>query len=220
LSSARNKKRPKARYAEYYDMQELYFKLYDDSKNNMIFDNLYELITSEENIKLAYRNLKSNKGSYTAGTDNKTIKHLSNLGTDKLIGTVKYKLYDYMPQKIKRVFIPKGNGKMRPLGIPTIMDRLIQQCFLQILEPICEAKFYGESYGFRPNRSCEQAIASCYKYMQVDKLDYVVDIDIKGFFDNINHQKLIKQLYTLGIRDKRVLAIIVKMLKSEKIMEN
>lgn len=95
------------------------------------------------------------------------------------------------------------------------MDRLIQQCILQVLEPICEAKFHNKSNGFRPNRSCETAIAQAEKNMQLSKLHFVVDIDIKGFFDNVNHGKLLKQMWTMGIRDKKLISIISAMLKAE-----
>lgn len=95
------------------------------------------------------------------------------------------------------------------------MDRLIQQCVLQVLEPICEAKFFKRSNGFRPNRGAEHAISQAYKFMQGQHLHYVVDIDIKGFFDNVNHGKLLKQMWTLGIRDKKLLSIISVMLKAE-----
>lgn len=104
---------------------------------------------------------------------------------------------------------------MRPLGIPSIWDRLIQQCLLQVLEPICEAKFHERSNGFRPYRSAQNAIAQCYKMIQLQHLYYVVDVDIKGFFDNINHNKLIRQMWNLGIHDKKVLAIVKAMLKAE-----
>lgn len=211
----RPKKKAKIRHSEYYDQQELHFKLYEESKNGKLFANLYPLIISEENIKLAYRNLKNNKGSATAGTDNKTIRHLSVMDEQKLVEIVRFRLSNYMAQSVRRVEIPKGNGKLRPLGIPTIMDRLIQQCFVQILEPICEARFYGSSYGFRPNRSCEHAIAHAAKCMQQMNLHYVVDIDIHSFFDNVSHQKLLRQLWSMGIQDRRVLAIIAKMLKAE-----
>lgn len=182
---------------------------------NHLFKNLMELIASEENIKLAYRNIKKNGGSKTAGVDGKTIRHLAKWQDDRLIAFVRKKLNWYEPQAVRRVEIPKGNGKTRPLGIPTIMDRLIQQCILQVLEPICEAKFHERNNGFRPNRSTEHALAQCYKYMQVDGLQYVVDIDIHGFFDHVNHGKLLKQLWTMGIRDKKLISIISVMLKAE-----
>lgn len=217
LSFARKhpKKISKIRYSEYYNQQELHFKLYAESKEEKVFTNLYPLIISDENIKLAYRNLKNNKGSTTGGTDGKTIKDLSLMDEEKLIDIVKFRLNNYIAQPVKRVEIPKGNGKTRPLGIPTIMERLIQQCFIQILEPICEAKFYKASYGFRPNRSCEHALAHAMKYINQSELHYVVDIDIHSFFDNVSHQKLIRQLWTIGIQDRRVLALIAKMLKAE-----
>ena len=100
------------------------------------------------------------------------------MGIFNLISHIQKRLKWYQPNKIRRVEIPKDNGKPRPLGIPTIMDRLIQQCFLQILEPICEAKFFERSNGFRPNRSAENAIAQVYKMIQTQHLYYVVDVDI------------------------------------------
>ena len=104
---------------------------------------------------------------------------------------------------------------MRPLGIPSIWDRLIQQCILQILEPICEAKFHERNNGFRPYRSTQNAIAQCYKMVQLQNLHFVVDVDIVSFFDNINHTKLIQQLWGLGIQDRKLIMIIKQMLKAE-----
>lgn len=217
--TAKNKiiKKQKLRNAEYYDFQGVQDKLYEQSKRGKIFKNLVQIITLEENIKLAYRNIKKNTGSYTAGVDNKTIKDLAKWQDDRLIEYVRKKFQWYIPQAVRRVEIPKSSDptKKRPLGIPTIMDRLIQQCILQVLEPICEAKFHNKSNGFRPNRSCETAIAQAEKNMQLSKLHFVVDIDIKGFFDNVNHGKLLKQMWTMGIRDKKLISIISAMLKAE-----
>lgn len=147
----------------------------------------------------------------------KTIAEIAMLSDEQLISTIQRKLDWYVPQSVRRVEIPKGNDptKKRPLGIPTIMDRLIQQCVLQVMEPICEAKFHDHSYGFRPNRNQQHALAQVHKDMQRSHLYYVVDIDIKGFFDNVNHGKLLKQLWTIGIRDKKLLSIISAMLKAE-----
>lgn len=203
------------RNIEYYDFQEVLDKLYADSENSKKFNNLMGLITNPQNILLAYRNIKKNTGSKTAGVDKKTISHLEKWEPKKLIRYVQKRLNYYVPQAVRRVEIPKSNGKTRPLGIPTIMDRLIQQCVLQVLEPICEAKFFKRNNGFRPNRGAEHAISQAYKFMQGQHLHYVVDIDIKGFFDNVNHGKLLKQMWTLGIRDKKLLSIISVMLKAE-----
>lgn len=203
------------RNIEYYDFQEVLDKLYTDSENSKKFNNLMGLITNPQNILLAYRNIKKNTGSKTAGVDKKTISHLEKWEPERLIGYVQKRLDYYVPQAVRRAEIPKSNGKTRPLGIPTIMDRLIQQCVLQVLEPICEAKFFKRSNGFRPNRGAEHAISQAYKFMQGQHLHYVVDIDIKGFFDNVNHGKLLKQMWTLGICDKKLLSIISTMLKAE-----
>lgn len=214
-----NKKKPlkkqKIRNAEYYDMQTAFDKLYADSVSGRQFRNLVELIQRPENIMLAYRNLRKNSGSKTAGVDKKTISDLNKWSDKKLINHVQRKLDWYVPNAVRRVEIPKDNGKKRPLGIPTIMDRLIQQCILQVLEPICEAKFFKRSNGFRPTHSVENAIAQAERMIQNIGCYYVIDIDIHGFFDNVNHGKLLKQMWALGIRDKKLLSIISAMLKAE-----
>ena len=214
-----NKKKPlkkqKIRNAEYYDMQTAFDKLYADSVSGQQFRNLVELTQRPENIMLAYRNLRKNSGSKTAGVDKKTISDLNKWSDKKLINHVQRKLDWYVPNAVRRVEIPKDNGKKRPLGIPTIMDRLIQQCILQVLEPICEAKFFKRSNGFRPTHSAENAIAQAERMIQNIGCYYVIDIDIHGFFDNVNHGKLLKQMWALGIRDKKLLSIISVMLKAE-----
>jgi len=215
LSKTKNPKRQKLRNNEYYDFQKVQDDLYAKSLNGYIFKNLMDKIISEANILLAYRNIKKNTGSNTKGTDGKTIANLAKLETKDLVMLIRNKLQNFQPQKVRRVEIPKPDGKMRPLGIPTISDRLVQQCILQVMEPICEAKFYKHSYGFRPLRSTKHAIARAYHLAQMANLHYVVDVDIKGFFDNIDHGKLLKQIWTLGIRDKSLLAIISKLLKAE-----
>lgn len=204
----------KLRHLEYYDLQRTFDELYEKSQKGHKFSNLFEIIASDENIKLAYRNIKRNKGSKTAGVDGLTIKNVKKLSKEKFLEIIKKKLAWYSPKAVKRVEIPKLDGRKRPLGIPTIMDRIVQQCILQVLEPICEAKFHERSNGFRPNRSAEHAIAQCYKMIQQQNLHFAVDIDIKGFFDNVDHAKLIKQMWNMGICDKKLLCIVKEMLKA------
>lgn len=138
---------------EYYGMKESFTDLYERARKRESFSHLYDLIISRENIRLAYRTMKSNKGSKTPGTDGKTITDIEKVPEDELVREVQNKLKRYRPKKVRRKFIEKDNGKWRPLGIPCILDRIIQQCFKQVLEPIAEAHFYKHSYGFRPLRS-------------------------------------------------------------------
>ena len=207
-------KNAKLRHSEYYDTQDCFDKLYAKSKQGDVFTNLMEIISSEENIRLAYRNIKCNSGSHTSGVDKLSIKDIEKLPAEKLVEIIQRKFKFYKPKAVRRVEIPKPNGKTRPLGIPTIIDRLVQQCVLQVLEPICEAKFHERSNGFRPNRSAEHALAQCYRMVQMQNLHFVVDVDIKGFFDNVNHHKLIRQIWAMGIRDKQLICVIKAMLKA------
>jgi group II intron reverse transcriptase/maturase len=208
-------KRKKLRHNEYYNLQECFDALYAQSVSGEKFYGFIELMSSNENIRLAFRNIKRNTGSKTAGTDNLTIKDICHLSVEDVINTVQIMFKNYQPKMVRRVFIDKGNGKLRPLGIPTIWDRIFQQCILQVLEPICEAKFHKHSYGFRPNRSTHHAKARFEFLVNQAGLHHCVDVDIKGFFDNVNHGKLLKQLWSLGIRDKVLLSIISRLLKAE-----
>lgn len=212
--TAKKRENKVLRRNEYYAIQDVFDGLYAKSKQGAIFTDLMSLITSPQNIALAYRRIKRNKGSRTPGTNMGTIEQIAERGNDILVDYVQRRLANYKPHPVRRVMIPKDNGKERPLGIPTIEDRLIQQCILQVMEPICEAKFHKHSYGFRPNRNTHHAISRFRFLAFTVKLEYVVDIDIKGFFDNVDHSKLLKQIWSLGIHDKNLLCVISKLLKA------
>ena len=206
------------RHAEYYQMQDTFDDLYSKSRNGEIFQNLMPLILSRENILLAYRNIKSNGGSKTRGTDKVVIDDIGKLSAEEYVEKLRYIVagskHGYRPKAVRRKEIPKPNGKLRPLGIPCMWDRLVQQCIKQIMEPVCETKFSENSFGFRPLRSVEHAIQRIYQLMQRANLHYVVEFDIKGFFDNVDHSKLMKQIWSLGIRDKQLLYVIKQILKA------
>lgn len=204
----------KTRTKQYYDFDDIQLSLYKDSKEGKVFKNLLEIILSDENILLAYRTIKSNKGAKTKGADGENILNLAETNQSAFLESIKTSLNNFRPNSVIRVWIPKANGKLRPLGIPTIKDRLIQQMFKQVLEPICEGKFFNHSYGFRPTRGTRHAIARVQSLININKLHFTVDIDIEAFFDNVDHNLLVKQLWNIGIRDTRVLAIIGKMLKA------
>ncbi|QUE85073.1 group II intron reverse transcriptase/maturase [Exiguobacterium alkaliphilum] len=197
------------------DLRSMKDDLYEASKNGKRnFSNLYELITCRENIIHAIRKVKSNSGFKTKGVDDVTGQEFLNGDADEMFKLIKQNLETYKPQDVRRVLIPKANGKTRPLGISTIMDRVIQTAVANIIEPICEAQFFEHSYGFRPQRGIEHVMARFSYLTTRDQRHWVVEGDIKGYFDNIDHKILINKLYKMGIRDKRVLAIIKKMLKA------
>jgi group II intron reverse transcriptase/maturase len=172
---------------------------------------LLEKIISRDNLNEAYKRVKKNKGSH--GIDK--------MGVDELLtylkengDQLKQSILDgsYKPCPVRRVEIPKANGKKRPLGIPTVVDRVIQQAIAQVLSPIFEKTFSDSSYGFRPNRSASQAIHKCKQYM--DKgYRWAVDIDLEKYFDTVNHDKLIGLIYK-EIKDIRVIALIRKYLNA------
>jgi len=212
------------RHNEYYAMQEKYDELYALSKQGQCFENLVETILDEDNIFLAYRNIKSNGGSNTPGTDGLSIKDIARLPAEEVVDKVRFILtgsqHGYRPKPVRRKEIPKPNGKTRPLGIPCIWDRLVQQCIKQVMEPIAEAKFSDNSFGFRPIRDVENAIARTYRMLQLSNLYHVIEFDIEGFFDNVDHSKLIKQIWQMGIHDKKLIAIIKRILKAPIKLEN
>lgn len=199
------------------DLKKLLDLLYEKSKTGNVFTGLLEAITDEVVIVTAIHNIKSNKGSKTTGVDKIKMDKYLQMPKDEVIYLVKKSICDYKPKPAKRVYIDKGNGKKRPLGIPTILDRIIQECIRIIIEPICEARFYPHSYGFRPYRSQKHAIRGIVNvinanYKSKDQPVWALEGDIKGCFDNINHIILLKKLWDIGVHDKRVIQIIKAML--------
>jgi len=211
------------RHAEYYDMQKTFDELYARSMAGEKFTNLMEVILSRENLLLAYRNIKANTGSQTPGTDKLTIADIGKLTSEDVVEKVNAIIngkWGYRPRPVRRKDIPKPNGSMRPLGIPCMWDRLIQQSIKQVMEPICEAKFSNNSYGFRPMRNVEHAIQATYCRLQLSKLHYVIEFDIKSFFDEVDHPKLLKQIWAMGIHDKHLLYVLKQILKAPIRMPN
>lgn len=203
------------------ELNELLQKIYStakdsyESRTECNFTGILEIVACEPNIVSAIHKIKGNKGSHTPGVDGKVIDDCMGLKYDEVIELVRRKLYDYHPDKVRRVWIPKpGKSEKRPLGIPTISDRIVQECVRHILEPIAEGQFFEHSYGFRPMRSADMAVARIKAINFTAKCYWVVEGDIKGFFDNIDHNVMIESLWQIGIRDKRILSIIKQMLKA------
>ena len=172
---------------------------------------LIEVITSKENLNRAYKKVVSNKGA--SGIDEMTVKELENYireHKDEIISSLRNRTY--MPKPVRRVYIPKSNGKKRPLGIPTVLDRTIQQEIAQPISDIYENIFSDYSYGFRPNRSCHDAIKQALIYLNQGN-EWVIDIDIEQFFDKVNHDKLI-QILREQVNDSTTLNLIRKYLRA------
>ena len=178
---------------------------------NKYTNGLFERIIDRNNLNQAFKRVRANKGSH--GVDGMKVDELlqylkengASLRQSLLEGS-------YKPNPVRRVEIPKPDGKKRPLGIPTAVDRVIQQAIAQVLNPIFEEKFSDNSYGFRPNRSAHQAIRKCKEYM--DKgYKWAVDIDLEKYFDTVNHDKLIGLVYK-EVKDVRVIALIRKYLQA------
>lgn len=174
-------------------------------------DELIEKILHRNNLNEAFKKVKSNKGS--AGIDGisteELLEHLKE-NKDKILGQIRAR--KYKPKPVKRVQIPKSNGKKRNLGIPTTTDRVIQQAIAQILSPIYEKKFSENSYGFRPNRSAHDALKRI-KEIADEGYSRVVDLDLEKYFDTVNQSKLI-QILSEDIKDGDVISLIHKYLKS------
>ncbi|MBQ1740717.1 MAG: group II intron reverse transcriptase/maturase, partial [Erysipelotrichaceae bacterium] len=177
---------------------------------------LLEQILSDENIEKAYKAVYANKGS--AGVDSMSVYDLQGYlkeNIDSIRDLIRKR--EYYPLPVRRVEIPKPNGKKRKLGIPAVIDRVIQQAMVQILSPLCEPYFSEYSYGFRENRSCEKAIIKVLEYLN-DGYDYIVDIDLEKFFDNVPHDKLMSYVHNI-INDGDVESLIYKFLKADVMVE-
>lgn len=174
-------------------------------------DGMPEKILSPGNLNLAYKRVKKNKGA--GGVDGMGVEDLLQYLKDNG-DELRQTIMDgkYRPQPVRRVEIPKENGKTRKLGIPTAVDRVIQQAIAQVLTPIYEPQFSDSSYGFRPGRSAHDAIRMCQRNIR-DGYKYVVDMDLEKFFDTVNQSKLI-EILSRSIKDGSVISLIHKYLKA------
>lgn len=174
-------------------------------------DTLLNELLSDENLKIAKQKVKKNKGA--SGIDGMEVKELDEY-LSKHLDEIKEQIRNkkYSPKPVKRVEIPKPDGGVRNLGVPTVVDRFVQQAIAQVLTPIYEPKFSESSYGFRPNRCCEMAILKALEFMN-DGYQWVVDIDLEKFFDNVNHDKLIS-LIMKDVKCGEIVSLINKFLKS------
>lgn len=174
-------------------------------------DTLLNELLSDENLKIAKQRVKKNKGA--SGIDGMKVKELDDY-LSKHLDEIKEQIRNkkYNPKPVKRVEIPKPDGGVRNLGIPTVIDRFVQQAIAQVLTPIYEPKFSESSYGFRPDRCCEMAILKALEFMN-DGYQWVVDIDLEKFFDNVSHDKMIS-LIMKDVKCGEIVSLINKFLKS------
>ena len=207
------------RFSTEAEMKQTLDFLYEKSKEGIAFTGLVEAMVNEVTIVTAIHNIKSNKGSKTAGVDQAKMDKYLQMPREELTALIRDSFSNYRPKPARRVYIPKKNGKLRPLGIPTVLDRIIQECVRIVIEPICEARFYPHSYGFRPYRAQKHAIRDIINVINAatrspDQPVWAVEGDIKGCFDNIDHRILLKKIWRIGIHDKRVIKMIQQMLKA------
>lgn len=180
-----------------------------------VYNRLYRNLFNREFFLQAYQNIYANQGNMTAGTDGKTIDAMSIERIDRLIEALKTETYQ--PNPSRRTYIPKKNGKLRPLGIPSIDDKLVQEVVRMLLEAIYEGSFEGTSHGFRPNRSCHTALRMIQN--RFVRCKWFVEGDIRGFFDNIDHEVMI-DILRKRIQDDRFLRLIRKFLNAGYMEDN
>lgn len=204
------------------ELREIQDNLYQQSKEaydaggRPAFKGLLEIMSAETTIITAIHNIKSNHGSETPGVDGKRMrKDYLQRPYPVIIREIQAALLHFEAQKIRRKYIDKpGKTEKRPLGIPTIRDRIVQECMRLVLEPICEAQFFAHSYGFRPMRDTAMALERIKTIVHNTGDYWIVEGDISKCFDRIDHSILLKRLYHIGIKDRRVLQIIKVMLKA------
>ncbi|MGN8772461.1 group II intron reverse transcriptase/maturase, partial [Paenibacillus barengoltzii] len=189
----------------------------DDTNATESKDRLLEKIVSRDNLNEAFKRVKANKGSH--GIDGMGVEELLQYLRDNG-ETIKQLILGgkYRPNPVRRVEIPKENGKKRNLGIPTVVDRVIQQAITQVLTPIYERQFSDNSYGFRPKRSAHHAMKRSQQYVQ-EGYRYVVDMDLEKYFDTVNQSKLIEVL-SRTIKDGRVISLIHKYLRAGVVVKH
>lgn len=179
------------------------------------FDDLYNLVCDPAVLTVAWERVAGNQGSRTPGVDRATVSWIaSQVGVEAFLQEVRQQLKarTFRPAPVRRVMIPKASGKLRALGIPTVTDRVVQAALKLVLEPIFEACFAPCSYGFRPNRRAQDAIAEIHHYT-TNSYRWVLEADIEACFDNIDHAALMDRLRR-RIGDKRVLALVKSFLKA------
>ena len=203
-------------------LREIQDKLYQHSKEvydaggRPAFKGLLEIMSAEATIVTAIHNIKSNHGSETPGVDSKTMrKDYLQRSHSWVIRDIQSAFKHFEPQKIRRKYIDKpGKAEKRPLGIPTIRDRIVQECMRIVLEPILEPQFFAHSYGFRPMRDTVMALERIKRLSHTTGHYWIVEGDISKCFDNIDHSILLRRLYHIGVKDRRVLQIVKAMLKA------
>ena len=182
-----------------------------ERKQRMNKSSLMEQILSKENLKAAYLQVVRNKGA--AGVDGMTVEELGEYlleNGENIKEQLRRK--KYRPQPVRRVEIPKPEGGVRKLGVPTVVDRFVQQAVAQVLTPIFEEQFHNHSYGFRPGRCAQQAVLKALEMMN-DGHSWIVDMDLAKFFDTVNHDKLMT-IFGRTVKDGDVISVVRKFLVS------
>jgi RNA-directed DNA polymerase len=200
-------------------LQEFRRKLYRKAKAEpkFRFYSLYDKTYRMDVLAEAYRRVKANGG--TSGLDGESCERIEARGLGDYLAELQLEMKErrYKPRPVRRVYIPKANGKLRPLGIPTVRDRIVQTAFLLVLEPIFEAAFSASSFGFRPRKSAHDAVREIYKYLNWGCVE-VYDVDLERYFDTVDHGKLMK-LVARRIADGQILHVMKQWLSSGYVEE-